>query len=128
MDNSNYKRVLFAILGIIGTILFFASFLPYLALVVAAVEGCKEGLFGGRYIYGAQAVKTVLIWMSIIPVFPVCFRDRILISVPVHFDDLIVFHILIIYEDDQRAPQTYCIVRAIAVMSSAVIGLSAVME
>ena len=73
MDNSNYKRVLFAIFGIIGTILFFASFLPYLALVVAAVEGCKEGLFGGRYIYGAQAVKTVLIWMSIIPVFPVCF-------------------------------------------------------
>ncbi len=72
MGDSKQKTVISRIFWIIGIIIFFLSFLPYLALPNAAVEGCSEGLFGGCYVYGTEAVRNMLIFLSIIPVYPIC--------------------------------------------------------
>ena len=67
------KSVVKKVFGIIGTILFFASYLPYIYVVYCGIEGVQEGLFGGAYVYGFDAMINVLTWFVVIPIVPVCF-------------------------------------------------------
>lgn len=66
--NSTSKRIL----SIIGTVLFYASFLAYIPLISSGLHGVQSGLFGGRFIYGFEAIYNTLIWFSIVPIIPIC--------------------------------------------------------
>lgn len=66
------KTIMKKVFGIIGIILFFASFLPYFSIASAAALGVQKGLFGGETIFGLEAAIETLIWLCIIPIIPVC--------------------------------------------------------
>jgi hypothetical protein len=69
------------ILGIIGIVLFFLSFIPYTYLIAVATEGVSAGLLGGPQIYGWEAVCNILLWGTIIPVYPVCFIYEVVFAI-----------------------------------------------
>ena len=69
------------VFGIIGTILFFASYLPYIYVVFCGIEGVQEGLFGGAYVYGFDAMINVLTWFVVIPIVPVCFIYQLVFGI-----------------------------------------------
>lgn len=70
MEKKNIAKKLF---GAIGTFFFFASYLPYLYIILSSVGGVQSGLFGGHYIYGFDAMFNLLQWFIVIPIVPVCF-------------------------------------------------------
>lgn len=70
MEKKNMAKI---ILGGIGTILFFASYIPYLYIIICSVDGVQEGLFGGSYVYGFEAMFNLLQWFIFFPIIPVCF-------------------------------------------------------
>ena len=70
--SSDKKSTAKTILGIIGTILFFLSYVPYLTTIYAGVTGVQRGLIGGANIYGFDAMFNYLTWFCIIPIIPVC--------------------------------------------------------
>lgn len=59
------------VLGIVGTVFFFLSYIPFFALPLFSVFGINEGIFGVRTVYGIEAVYTLFCWLSLIPLYPV---------------------------------------------------------
>ena len=57
MEKKNIAKKIF---GAIGTFFFFASYLPYLYIILSSVGGVQSGLFGGHYIYGFDAMFNLL--------------------------------------------------------------------
>lgn len=53
-------------------IVFLISFVPYLYLVKAAFFGADVGLFNPWWAYGFKAVYTLICYLTIVPIFPVC--------------------------------------------------------
>ena len=74
MEKKNMAKI---ILGRIGTILFFASYIPYLYIIICSVDGVQKGLFGGSYVYGFEAMFNLLQWFIFFPIIPVCFIYQI---------------------------------------------------
>ncbi|MBQ5769369.1 MAG: hypothetical protein IIV94_10895, partial [Clostridiales bacterium] len=70
MEKKNIAKKIF---GAIGTFFFFASYHPYLYIILSSVGGVQSGLFGGHYIYGFDAMFNLLQWFIVIPIVPVCF-------------------------------------------------------
>ena len=70
MEKKNIAKKIF---GAIGTLFFFASYHPYLYIILSSVGGVQSGLFGGHYIYGFDAMFNLLQWFIVIPIVPVCF-------------------------------------------------------
>ncbi|MCR4793127.1 MAG: hypothetical protein K5871_10265 [Lachnospiraceae bacterium] len=66
------KNIVKTVFCIIGLIIYFLSFIPYLFLAMYAHSGVQEGLFGGRYLFGFDAVVDILTWFCIIPIIPIC--------------------------------------------------------
>ena len=69
------------IMGIIGTVIFFASYVPFACLVDYGFHGTQSGLFGGPYIYGFEAIANCFIWLCFIPVYPVCFIYQLIFGI-----------------------------------------------
>lgn len=69
------------ILGFVGGILFFASFIPWILVGIAALMGVTEGIFGSETVYGFAALRTLITLFSVIPVFPVCLIIEILYAI-----------------------------------------------
>ena len=69
MDKKNIVRKVF---GVLGAILFFLSYLPFVFVIYAGIIGVQRGLIGGAYIYGFEAMFNYLTWFCIIPIIPVC--------------------------------------------------------
>ena len=67
--------------GIIGTVLFFISYIPYFALAYTGISGVQRGLFGGPYIYGFDAMWNMFVWTCIIPVFPICILYQLIFGI-----------------------------------------------
>lgn len=61
------------VFGVIGAIIFFASYIPYISIISAGIEGVQRGLIGGPYVFGFEAMQNQLLWGCVIPVFPACF-------------------------------------------------------
>lgn len=59
-------------------ILYLISFIPYFALIYFSIFGIRFCLFACSIVYGFDAVIAVLIYGSIIPVFPVVFIFQII--------------------------------------------------
>jgi hypothetical protein len=71
------KKVL-KVLGIIGTVIYFLSFIPYFFMIQSAIEGVSAGLFGGPHLYGWEAAVNTFVWLCIIPIYPICFLYELL--------------------------------------------------
>ncbi len=69
------------ITGIIGAVLFFASYSPYFVLVYAGIAGTQRGLFGGAYIYGFDAMWKIFVWNCIVPIFPLCILYQLVFGI-----------------------------------------------
>lgn len=67
------KSIAKKIFGAIGTFFFFISYISYLYIILSSVDGVQAGLFGGRYVYGFEAMFNLLQWFSIVPIIPICF-------------------------------------------------------
>lgn len=76
-NTSRTKKVF----GIIGTVLFFVSYLPYVVFIEAGVHGVMSGLFGGVKLYGFEAMWNCFIWMCVVPIIPVCVIYQIVFGV-----------------------------------------------
>ena len=74
---ATFKKVL----GIIGSIVFFASYYPYFVIAGSAINGVQAGLFGGRMIYGLDAMYQTLVWYSIVPIIPICFIYQLVFGI-----------------------------------------------
>lgn len=68
-------------LGIIGTVLFFLSYLPFVSLIDSGVNGTLSGFFGGEVLYGFAAMWNVALWLCVIPVIPVCIIYQIVFGI-----------------------------------------------
>lgn len=68
-DSEN--RTVLKVLGIIGTVFFFLSYIPFFILPLISLDGVSEGMFGARTIYGWEAVSNYFMWMCIIPIYPI---------------------------------------------------------
>ena len=75
--NSVVKKIF----GIIGAILFFASYLPYFMVIYYGITGTSRGLFGGPYIYGFESMFNILTWYCVIPIIPVCFIYQVIFGI-----------------------------------------------
>ncbi len=75
------KSVAKKVFGIIGTVFFFASYIPYICIIAAASGGVQAGLIGGPYIYGFEAMLYMLQWFCIIPVVPVCLIYQLIFGI-----------------------------------------------
>ena len=78
MEKDSRRKTGLKILGIAGTIFFFASYIPFVILPFASAGGVSESLFEGRTVYGWLAVANTFKWFCIIPVFPVCLIYQII--------------------------------------------------
>jgi hypothetical protein len=67
--------------GIIGSVLFFASYSPYFVLVYTGIAGTQRGLFGGAYIYGFDAMWKMFVWNCIVPIFPLCILYQLVFGI-----------------------------------------------
>ena len=65
------KATVLKVLGIVGTVFFFLSYIPFFVLPIVSLVGVTEGMFGVRTVYGWEAVSNVFLWMCILPVYPV---------------------------------------------------------
>lgn len=79
MDNktSKVKKVF----GIIGAVLFFASYLPFIFLIDAGINGTMSGLLGGNKLYGFEAMLNCFVWLCIVPVYPVCIIYQLIFGI-----------------------------------------------
>ena len=75
--NTAVKKVF----GVIGAVLFFSSYLPYLFLVEAAINGFVLGLAGESYVYGFEAVCELFVLLCIFPVYPVCILYQLIYGI-----------------------------------------------
>ncbi|MBR1797539.1 MAG: hypothetical protein IJ757_05985 [Clostridiales bacterium] len=78
MGKNDKRSVTGLVFGIIGTVVFFVSYMPFLLLINYAIDGMQAGLFGGPYVYGWEAVSNAFIWLCIFPVYPVCMLYQLL--------------------------------------------------
>jgi len=84
MDNGRKTRQrsrAIKVLGVVGAVFFFLSYIPFLILVLYAQDGAHTGLWGGRTVYGWEAVTTMFPWFCIIPIFPVCIIFQIVFGI-----------------------------------------------
>ena len=51
------------VFGIIGVVLFFLSYIPFVPLIEVGIHGVQSGLFGGPYIYGFDAIANIFLWL-----------------------------------------------------------------
>ncbi len=77
----NKKSTVKKVFGIIGTVFFFITYLPFLYLIVVGYDGMTAGLFGGIEIYGFEAMGNAFLWLCIIPVFPVCIIYQLIFGI-----------------------------------------------
>ena len=66
------KEIAKKILGFVGGILFFASFIPWIFFGFCALYGVSENFFGGANIYGLKALCCMFEWFLAIPVIEIC--------------------------------------------------------
>ena len=78
---SDNRSTIKKVFGIIGTVIFFISYIPFIAMIEYGVHGIMAGLFGGPYIYGFEAVANCFLWLCFIPVYPVCFVYQLFFGV-----------------------------------------------
>lgn len=78
MENNTAVKKVF---GVIGAVLFFSSYLPYLFLVFAAINGFVLGLAGESYVYGFEAVCGQFVLLCIFPVYPVCILYQLIYGI-----------------------------------------------
>ncbi len=76
-NESKVKKVF----GIIGTVLFFLSYIPFTGLITAGAEGALSGLFGGRYLYGFEAMWNTFVWLCVIPIYPFCILYQLIFGI-----------------------------------------------
>lgn len=76
-NNTTVKKVF----GVIGAVLFFSSYLPYLFLVFVAINGFVLGLAGESYVYGFEAVCGLFVLLCIFPVYPVCILYQLIYGI-----------------------------------------------
>ena len=76
-NNSKVKKVF----GIIGAVLFFLSYLPFILLVEVGIHGVQSGLFGGPYIYGFDAIVDNFLWLCVVPIYPVCILYQLIFGI-----------------------------------------------
>lgn len=76
-NNSKAKKVL----GIIGTVIFFLSYIPFVWLPYAGIYGVQSGLFGGPFVYGFEAMDIYFLWLCIFPVYPVCVLYQLIFGI-----------------------------------------------
>ena len=85
MHDKTREEMTMGLPGIIGTVIFFLSFLPYIFLIYSAIFGIGTGFFGfyGFYgtLYGLKAVIYSGTMLILIPVLPVCFLYQVLFGV-----------------------------------------------
>lgn len=69
------------IFGIIGTVFFFLSYIPYIWIIINSLDGVQTGLIGGPYVHGFDAMIHILLWFCIIPIVPVCFIYQLIFGI-----------------------------------------------
>ena len=69
------------VFGIIGAVLFFLSYLPFILLIEVGVHGTMSGLFGGPYIYGFDAIAHYFLWLCIVPIYPICIIYQLIFGI-----------------------------------------------
>ena len=76
-DKTKKGSKVLKVLGIIGAVFFFITYIPFLILPFYAHLGTTDGILSSRVVYGWEAVTTIFMWFCIIPVFPVCILYQI---------------------------------------------------
>ena len=69
------------VFGIIGVVLFFLSYLPFVPLIEVGIHGVQSGLFGGPYIYGFDAIANIFLWLCIVPIYPICILYQLIFGI-----------------------------------------------
>ncbi len=69
------------VFGIIGVVLFFLSYLPFIPLIEVGIHGTQSGLFGGPYIYGFDAIANIFLWLCIVPIYPICILYQLIFGI-----------------------------------------------
>ncbi|MBP5655371.1 MAG: hypothetical protein J6X33_07625 [Clostridiales bacterium] len=77
MDNENTgkkdrRAKVLKVLGVIGAVFFFLSYIPFVILPFCAQLGIEDGILSSRTVFGWEAVTTVFFWCCVIPIFPIC--------------------------------------------------------
>lgn len=78
---SDYKTTFKKVWGVIGTVIFFISYIPYLLLIEVGIHGTMSGLFGGIKLYGFEAMCNYIVWLCVVPVFPVCIIYQLIFGI-----------------------------------------------
>ena len=78
MDKKSSAKKIF---GIIGTVFFFLSYIPYVWIIINSIEGVQTGLIGGPYVHGFDAMINILLWLCIIPIVPACFIYQLIFGI-----------------------------------------------
>ena len=74
------KSTLKTVLGVIGTVFFFLTFIVYVVLIMAECLGITKEILGSTYVYGFDALKVIVFWITVIPVLPVCIIYEIIFA------------------------------------------------
>ncbi len=69
------------VFGIIGVVLFFLSYLPFVPLIEVGIHGVQSGLFGGPYIYGFDAIANCFLWLCVVPIYPICILYQLIFGI-----------------------------------------------
>lgn len=69
------------VFGIIGTVFFFLSYLPFVPLIEVGIHGTQSGLFGGPYIYGFDAIANYFFWLCVVPIYPICILYQLIFGI-----------------------------------------------
>lgn len=69
------------VFGIIGVVLFFLSYLPFVPLIEVGIHGVQSGLFGGPYIYGFDAIANYFLWLCVVPIYPICILYQLIFGI-----------------------------------------------
>ena len=69
------------VFGIIGVVLFFMSYLPFVPLIEVGIHGVQSGLFGGPYIYGFDAIANCFLWLCVVPIYPLCILYQLIFGI-----------------------------------------------
>ena len=69
------------VFGIIGVVLFFLSYLPFVPLIEVGIHGVQSGLFGGPYIDGFDAIANCFLWLCVVPIYPICILYQLIFGI-----------------------------------------------
>ena len=69
------------VFGIIGTVVFFITYLPFLLLIEYSLHGIQSGIIGGEYVYGFEAIGCALLFLSVVPVYPICVLYQLIFGI-----------------------------------------------